>query len=67
MKDIARSDKTTGVLMNETVLIVDDEREIADLVEVCLKMTAIRSGNFMTRPPPFPAWRPLRRTWPSWM
>ena len=32
--------------MNETILIVDDEREIADLVEVCLKNDGYQVQKF---------------------
>lgn len=33
--------------MNENILIVDDEKEIADLIEVYLKMTDTRYINFI--------------------
>ena len=34
--------------MGEKILVVDDEKEIADLVELYLKMRALRSANFIT-------------------
>lgn len=33
--------RNAGVYMNEKILIVDDEKEIADLIEVYLKMMVI--------------------------
>lgn len=33
--------------MNENILIVDDEKEIADLIEVYLKMMVTRYINFI--------------------
>lgn len=33
--------------MNESILIVDDEKEIADLIEVYLKMMVTRYINFI--------------------
>lgn len=33
--------------MNEQILIVDDEKEIADLIEVYLKMMVTRYINFI--------------------
>lgn len=36
--------------MNEKILIVDDEKEIADLVEVIFKMKASLFLNFIVHP-----------------
>lgn len=36
-----RSIRSAKINMNENILIVDDEKEIADLIEVYLKMMVI--------------------------
>lgn len=35
--------------MSDTIMIVDDEHEIADLIEVYLKMKTLKSSSFILR------------------
>lgn len=53
--------------MKERILIVDDEKEIADLLEVYLKMIIIWFINIIMERMPCGAWKKQKLIWQFWM
>lgn len=52
--------------MDANILVVDDEPEIADLVEVYLKSEGAPSSNAARAPKRWPAWPASGWIWPFW-
>ena len=53
--------------MGSKILIVDDEKEIADVVELYLKNENYQVVNAIMARMPWKLWRRRSRIWRSWM